>query len=387
MPEASEISALQRIAGAPAVQSRWNTEVVRSAWSAVQRRRRDAERAARSSAGDFGDLRAEPVRESEDPLTWGWIEQLWTDHLIVRCGDNSDQAARIPYTVDAPGTAADQVHFGQPERVRMAYVAASRSSIDAVMAAADRADSYAALAGFPFKDGKDSKSSKDSKGSGNPFASKDSKTKPGAAPAAAPTSIKSLKDLSAAIASFSKAKPADQARLKTSLLSAARRLGASDAVIVRIKALSVSSSKIAASNSEDVLELTRRVRSMQGARRYRKPIGSPLGDGTTGRVAEATGKDSNPRADALRKDIKNLAARDKTYRGGKVFGDIGNKGKLKQALSSIENLPDGKRGAAAAEIVLAAQALGLTALVPMKVKRLYRSYLAQKPKQSGDKKE
>ena len=271
MPEASEqVSALQRIAAAPAAQPRWNTEIVRSAWHAVQRRRREAERAARRSAGDLGgELTALP----EDPVTDGWVEQLWTDHIIVRSGEGSDSALRVPFSVDAPGTAPEHVRFGQPERVRMAYVAASRTGLDAV-----------------------------------------------------------------------------------------------------------TSASIRASNVEDIVALgQRRVRSMQGARRYRKPIGSPLGDGTTGRVAEATGKDADRRPDKLRKDIKSLAARDKTYRGGKVFGDIGNKGKLKNALASIGNLPDGKRGAAAAEIVLAAQALGLTSLVPASVKRLYRAYLAQRP--------
>lgn len=274
MPGASEqISALQRIAAAPAAQPRWNTEIVRSAWSAVQRRRREAERAARRSAGDLGGELAVAPENAEDPVTWGWIEQLWTDHIIVRTGEGSDSAARVPFSVDAPGTAPEHVRFGQPEKVRVAYVAASRAGLDAVTLASVRA-----------------------------------------------------------------------------------------------------------SNAEDIVALgQRRVRSMQGARRYRKPIGSPLGDGSAGRVAEATGKDANRRPDKLRKDIKDLAARDKTYRGGKVFGDIGSKGKLKNALSSIGNLPDGKRGAAAAEIVLAAQALGLTSLVPASVKRLYRAYLAQRP--------
>lgn len=274
MPEASEqVSALQRIAAAPAVQSRWNTEIVRSAWSAVQRRRRDAERAARRSVGDLGGELAVAPEGAKDPLTWGWIEQLWTDHVIVRCGDNSDQAARIPFTVEAPGTAPEHVRFGQPERVRMAYVAASRAGLDAV-----------------------------------------------------------------------------------------------------------TSSSIRASNAVDVVALAgqRRVRSMQGARRYRKPIGSPLGDGAGGRPTAGRDAGSRP-AESGKKDVKDLADRAKKRHGGKVFGGISNEGKLKSALSSINNLPDGKRGAAAAEIVLAAQSLGLTRLVPASVKRLYRAYLAQKP--------
>lgn len=125
-----------------------------------------------------------------------------------------------------------------------------------------------------------------------------------------------------------------------------------------------------------------RVRTMAGSRRYRKPIGSPLGDGAPGgdnlaTVARAASREgSKTTSDKLRSAIK-AVAKEKTYRGGKVFGDIGDEGKLKNALSRIAGLDASRRGEAAAEVVKAAQALGLTKLVPASVKRLYREYIAQ----------
>lgn len=277
MSDAPEnLTALQKIAAAQAAPvARFNTELVRSAFEAVQRRRREARRAAMRSHRDFGE--DEPALDPDferDPLTYGWIRQMWTDHIIVtHGGEDQGKAIRIPYTVEPPGTDPEHVKFGEPELLRVAYVAAT--------------DSLSRVAG-----------------------------------------------------------------------------------------------------AAETLELAKRVRTQAGVQRWKKPIGTLLGDGTTGKVASATGKDANPRADSLRKNIKELAAKDKTYRGGKVFGDIGNEGKLKNALSAITNLPDGKRGEAAAEIVLAAQALGLTRLVPSSIKRLYRAYLAQKPadKKPADKK-
>ena len=274
MSEAPEnITALQKIAAAQTASApRFNTELVRSAWSAIARRRREARRAAMRASQDFG---GETVSVAEDPMEYSYIDQLWTDHVIVIVGDNRDEALRIPYTVEAPGTDPEHVKFGKPERVRMAYVAAS-GALSRVEAAAQ------------------------------------------------------------------------------------------------------------------TLELSRRVRTMAGSRRYRKPIGSQLGTGAPGGDALATvaktGSNEGSKAtpDKLRDSIKDVA-REKSYRGGKVFGDIGSEGKLKNALSQISRLPDGKRGEAAAEVVKAAQALGLTALVPASVKRLYRQYIAQGPIKSPSK--
>lgn len=269
MPEASEnLSALQKIAAAQTAPAhRFNTELVRSAWSAIERRRREARRAARRTARELGSY-AEPT--VEDEMDYGYIDQLWTDHVIIRVEGNNTEHLRIPYTVDAPGTSSDHVKFGQPEKVRMAYVAASRGaqSLDRLTEAANS------------------------------------------------------------------------------------------------------------------VELARRVRTMAGSRRYRKPIGSQLGTSAPGGDALATvaktgsTEGANATPDKLRASIKDVA-REQSYRGGQVFGDIGSEGKLKSALGQIERLPDGKRGEAAAEVVKAAQALGLTALVPSSIKRLYRQYIAQ----------
>jgi hypothetical protein len=270
MPEVSDgLTALQKIAAAqtaPAVS--FNTELVRSAWSAIQRRHSEARRAARRSLLEVSDDYDRPM--AADPIECCWIDQVWTDHLIVRLDGVGDEALRVPYTVEAPGTSADHVKFGQPEKVRMAYVAASGPALT------------------------------------------------------------------------------------------------------------------------QVVELSKRVRTMAGARRYRKPIGTQYGTGAPGGDTVATVAKTGSRegsgatADKLRSAIKDVS-REKSYKGGDVFGDIGSEGKLKSALGQIERLPDGKRGAAAAEVVKAAQALGLTALVPSSVKRLYRQYIAQGPIKSPSK--
>jgi hypothetical protein len=218
---------------------------------------------------------------ADDPFSYAWIEQLWTDHLIVKIEDGEQGYFRIPFTIKAPGTSTDDVSFGAPEQVRQAYVAASRGqrALDQIMGL--------------------TRSPKGSEGS--------------------------------------------------------------------------------AEDSEAVA--LARVRTMAGARRYRKPIGTQLGTGAPGgdtlaTVARAASHKGAGSADRLRDSIQDVS-REKSYKGGQVFGDIGSKGKLKSALGQIANLPDGKRGAAAAEVVKAAQSLGLTALVPSSVKRLYREYIAQ----------
>lgn len=266
MPEEASgaLTALQKTVSAQSASTtRFNTELVRAAWSAVQRRRRDARRAAQTAARELGEY-AEPT--VEDPIEYAWIKQLWTDHIIVKLDNSGDQYLRIPFTVEAPGTSVDNVKFGKPEAVRMAYVAASAQRCASALA--------------------------------------------------------------------------------------------------------------------NAVALARRVRTQAGSNRYRKPIGAQLGIGAPGGEPLATVAKTGSRvgagvtADALRKSIKSVS-QEQTYRGGKVFGDISDEGKLKRALSQIENLSDDKRGAAAAEVVKAAQSLGLTSLVPTAVKRLYRQYIAQ----------
>lgn len=278
MSDAPEnLTALQKIAAAQtAPVARFNTELVRSAWSAIQRRRREARRAARSAAQDLSGSPEVPA----DPIEYAYIEQLWTDHVIVRVDGNVDHYLRIPYTVEGSASSPEDVKFGQPEKVRVAYVAASAQR---------------------------------------------------------------------------------QSEALTGVTEAA-----------------------------EALELSRRVRSMAGSRRYRKPIGSQLGTGAPGGEPLATvaktgsSEGAGTTADKLRSSIK-AVSQEQSYKGGKVFGDIGSEGKLKSALTQIERLPDGKRGAAAAEVVKAAQSLGLTALVPASVKRLYRQYIAQGPIKSPSK--
>lgn len=258
MSEVSEaLTALQRVsASQTAPVSRFDTDLVRSAWSVIQQRLRDL------SVG-------ESYSDSATSLRHAYIEQLWTDHVIINAGSSSLYGSyflRIPYRVEDPATAPEHVKFGTPEKVRVEYVAAAASR----------------------------------------------------------------------------------------------------------RALAMT----------DVLELSRRVRTQAGSNRYRKPIGSQLGSGDSGGDALATVAKAGSRSgigvtsDSLRDSIDSVS-KEKTYRGGKVFGDIGSEGKLKRALSQISNLSDDERGAAAAEVVRAAQALGLTRLVPVSVKRLYRQYISQ----------
>lgn len=272
MPEASEsLTALQKVAAAQAASvSRFNTDLVRSAWRAIQQRRREARA-------------ADPAGES-DAFVCAYIEELWTDHVIVSVdGPQPGGYLRIPYRVEAPGTAPEHVKFGAPEKVRVEYVAAS-----------------------------------------------------------------------------------------------ARRRSEAVTDVLELH------------EAPDAIVLARRVRTMAGARRYRKPIGSQLGTGAPGGDALATVAKTGSRigaqvtSDKLRESIQRVSE-EKTYRGGKVFGDIGDEGKLKNALNQISRLPEGKRGAAAAEVVKAAQALGLTRLVPTSVKRLYRQYIAQSKIESPSK--
>jgi hypothetical protein len=267
MTDAPDITALQKIAAAQTASVPvYNTELVRSAWSAVQRLRRAARNTARQAAATLDYAEDAPI---EDPLCYAYIEELWTDHVIVRLDNNS--YLRIPYTVEAPGTTADNVKFGTPEAVRQAYVAASASrkdALSALLALSQESDGEAAL-------------------------------------------------------SF--------------------------------------------------------VRTMEGARRYRKPIGAQFGQNGGPAAAPGTPAAAPSAVDRLRSAASGQGKPQGKPESGAVFGQIANAGKLKGALSQVGNLPDNKQGAAAAEIVKAAQALGLTSLVPESVKRLYRQFIAQGP--------
>lgn len=235
------LTALQKIASAQTASAvRFNTELVRSAWDAVQRRRREARRAAMRSASDLGSG-LEPMPPDEDePLDHGWIRQLWTDHIIVACGEG-EKCLRIPYTVEAPGTDIGHVKFGTPEPVRVAYVAASRGE--------EALEQLLALRNV-------SPSERESlKGKGHTL------------PGTTSYPIKSLKDLNNAIQAYGRAKEEDRSRLKAHLLREAKRLGASDQVIERIRALGKSQTVKASMTGEEALgaiELARRTRANHG---------------------------------------------------------------------------------------------------------------------------
>lgn len=394
-PEATvDITALQKLAAQAATTSQFNTEIVRNAWNTLQRRRREANRAARRAARES----EYDIEVAEDPMAYAWIEQLWTDHLIIKFEDGQGEYIKVPYTVEAPGASIDNVKFGAPQRVRVEYVAASNGE----QALAQILEWRLANSGPPafLKD-------KGSSGSGGKPSGSTEKREggnggKGTGSASAQPKIKSLSELDSAIKAFSQSK--SKAQYKAQLLAAARKLNASDAVIKRIQALSVPggsgsgsgdkgspnfrSSKVSAdsvaasADSEGDITALARVRTMAGARRYRKPIGTLLNNEAPGGDSLATVAKAGSRkgpgatADKLRSSIKDVA-REKSYKGGDVFGDIGNEGKLKSALGQISRLPDGKRGEAAAEVVKAAQALGLTSLVPSSVKRLYRQWISQ----------
>jgi hypothetical protein len=97
----------------------YNTELVRQAWDAHTRSRKDT-----SADLSYRD------RKAADPLAYSYVEQLWTDHIIVRLDDTSRMGVyiRVPYTVSAPAASISDVVFGTPEKVREVFVAASARS-------------------------------------------------------------------------------------------------------------------------------------------------------------------------------------------------------------------------------------------------------------------
>jgi hypothetical protein len=294
--------------------------------------------------GDLGEY-GSPL--AEDPLCYAWIEQLWTDHVIVRLEDAS-QYLRIPYTVSAPGTTTENVKFGKPEEVQQAYVAASAARGQGALGEILELRNV------------------------KPAERESLKAKGHTLPGTTSYPIKSLGDLSNAIQAYGRSKPEDRAKLKSHLMSEAKRLGASQAILDRIKALGSSSDKVKTTAvPEGVLALASsialaQVRTMAGTARYKKPIGSQLGAG--GGYAPPP----NPA-----KGVTKAKPDDKKPQGKSVFGDLKDEKSLKSAIVSVGSMQGANAGKAAAEVVKAAQQLGLTAMVPANVKRLYREFIAQ----------
>lgn len=348
---ADTVTALQKVTAArdQSAAPRFNTDLVRVAWGLVQRHRREIRDARRRAVRDFDSNRveSESVME-EDPLCYAYIEQLWTDHIIVKLEVGASSYLRIPYTVAAPGTTADNIKFGVPEPVVETYVAAS---------AKRGRDALSQLLELRHVSPKERESLK---GKGHTL------------PGTTSYPIKTMKDLLNAMQAFGRSKPEDRQRLKSHIMSEARRLGASEEVLKRIRALGQSSVKATA--SDPGLVALAQVRTQAGSRRYRKPIGAPLGSATgTAAPARPGLQAAGVTASKLRASLAGGAK----VKPGKIFGAIKNEGSLKGALSRIASMPANTQGEAAAEVVKAAQALGLTALVPASVKRLYRQYIAQ----------
>ena len=105
MPDFSTL--LERLTASPVS---YNLDLVRQAWDRYVRDRKD--------------------ESSSDPLAYSYVEQLWTDHIIVR--QNSDDTIgrflRVPFSVKPPATTSSDVVFGEPQPVREVFVAASARS-------------------------------------------------------------------------------------------------------------------------------------------------------------------------------------------------------------------------------------------------------------------
>lgn len=157
----------------------YNLDTVRSQWDERERVRRQAarERAA-ATAGDTEAVYTD--------ILYRYVEEVWSDHLIVRGGKPSGvQYLRVPYTVDESGKAK----FGPEKPVRKAYVdLANPFSVD------QRRD----------------------------FASKDYALPDGSFP------IRNVEDLKKAISSFGRAKDKDAA--KKHIAKRARALRAANLV-------------------------------------------------------------------------------------------------------------------------------------------------------------
>lgn len=112
-------SALEKLTAVASPAPSYNTDLVRQAWDAHTRNRKQATREAGQLSYD--------ERIASDPIAYSYVDQLWTDHIIVRLSDDSCVGSylRIPYTVNAPAASVSDVVFGTPEKVREVFVAAS----------------------------------------------------------------------------------------------------------------------------------------------------------------------------------------------------------------------------------------------------------------------
>jgi hypothetical protein len=95
----------------------FNTEIVRRAWDADQRAKRQAYE--KKHSGSSRDLAA-PAYEL---YPYSWIRELWTNFVIVECEDRDGLAyKKYPYTVSG-----NEVTFGEPEPVEQVWKDASGS--------------------------------------------------------------------------------------------------------------------------------------------------------------------------------------------------------------------------------------------------------------------
>lgn len=128
-------TALEKLTAVASPTPSYNTDLVRQAWDSQTRARKQA---ARDSGVSYDE------RMASDPVAYSYVDQLWTDYIIVRLSDDNRVGSflRIPYTVKAPAASVDDVVFGAPEKVREVFVAASARSracaLDRVVALAER---------------------------------------------------------------------------------------------------------------------------------------------------------------------------------------------------------------------------------------------------------
>lgn len=111
-------AALERLTAVASPAPSYNTDLIRQAWDDFTRSRKDTSK----------DLTYE--RKASDPIAYSYVDQLWSDHIIVRLDDTSRMGCylRVPYTVNAPAAGVADVVFGTPEKVREVFVAASARS-------------------------------------------------------------------------------------------------------------------------------------------------------------------------------------------------------------------------------------------------------------------
>jgi hypothetical protein len=129
-------AALERLTAVASPAVSYNTDLIRQAWDTQTRKRKETARAANAGQLSYDD------RVATDPIAYSYVDQLWTDHIIVRLSDDCRVGSylRVPYTVNPPAAGSDDVVFGTPEKVREVFVAASArsrgQSLDRVLLAA-----------------------------------------------------------------------------------------------------------------------------------------------------------------------------------------------------------------------------------------------------------